>query len=737
MTLNEFFDNLNGGARWDVGVSINRSNSLPLDANSVFASLEAAQNYAAGNPAEGTLANAYPGQVLAVVTDAETIIYYIDANMTLQPVGNTKEVMEYIGEIPEGSEAQTIIEYINKKTEGIATDTALAELQALVAKKVDQVEGYSLVSDTEIERLSKVDNYDDTQVKEDIAKKADSETMTVELGKKVDKVEGYSLVSDTEIERLSKVDNYDETVLAGRVTTAEGKITELETASATHAVKTEVEGELALKADKSVVDAMYTNEQIDEFVQAAKDYADENDADTKYGIVYDSENKKIKLVEGGSDLEIDASDFIKDGMISGVTIDENDDLIITFNTDAGKENIVLPLDQLVDIYTGVEGDRVKVTVNSDKSISAELVAGSISNNYLDESVQASLAKADSALQSHQDITHLATKDELKGVDDKFANYTNTTDLNSALELKADKTQVSTDIATAKQEVIDDAAGKYEQIGVAKGLVDALADGQVKTNKEAIEAINHETDGILAQAKGYADGLDEAMGLRVKALEDVESEKNLIAAVDAEQFAIDSDRKLTLLDVAQGKISGLTNSAGNAITLAEALAGKVDKNGTDRLITEAEAAKLELLVIDEETGQAAISGTVNANQVQGLTELLGTKVDKVEGMGLSANNFTNELLAKLNGIEAGAEINVIEGIKFNGTTVTVGEDKVADIIYNLTIANTETLGGVKSATGENKISVAEDGTMEVNSVNVNKLTQDKDTMLVLNGGSASV
>jgi hypothetical protein len=49
----------------------------------------------------------------------------------------------------------------------------------------------------------------------------------------------------------------------GRMDTAEGKITALETASATHAVKTEVEDALALKADKSVVDAMYTNEQID------------------------------------------------------------------------------------------------------------------------------------------------------------------------------------------------------------------------------------------------------------------------------------------------------------------------------------------------------------------------------------------------------------------------------------------------------------------------------------------
>lgn len=86
MTLTEFFENLQGGARWDVGVSINRSNSLPLDANSVFASYADAENYAKGTPAEGTLANAYPGQILAVVTAEATTVYYIDANMTLQPI---------------------------------------------------------------------------------------------------------------------------------------------------------------------------------------------------------------------------------------------------------------------------------------------------------------------------------------------------------------------------------------------------------------------------------------------------------------------------------------------------------------------------------------------------------------------------------------------------------------------------------------------------------------------------
>lgn len=37
-----------------------------------------------------------------------------------------------VGVLPEGTEAKTVVEYINKKTEGIATDAALADLQAIV-----------------------------------------------------------------------------------------------------------------------------------------------------------------------------------------------------------------------------------------------------------------------------------------------------------------------------------------------------------------------------------------------------------------------------------------------------------------------------------------------------------------------------------------------------------------------------------------------------------------------------
>ena len=70
MTREEFFAAKNKGALWDVGVSINRTNPLPLDKNAVFDTYENALAYA-----KGVLA--YPGQFIAVVGEDAVTGYLI------------------------------------------------------------------------------------------------------------------------------------------------------------------------------------------------------------------------------------------------------------------------------------------------------------------------------------------------------------------------------------------------------------------------------------------------------------------------------------------------------------------------------------------------------------------------------------------------------------------------------------------------------------------------------------
>ena len=84
---------------------------------------------------------------------------------------------------------------------------------------------------------------------------------------------------------------------------------------------------------------------------------DAADVEGFFGAVnYDSVNKRINFYNtstGGTVLAyVDATDFIKDGMVSNVEIKEvagkGTCLVITFNSDAGKQAIEIPITQIFD-----------------------------------------------------------------------------------------------------------------------------------------------------------------------------------------------------------------------------------------------------------------------------------------------------------------------------------------------------------------------------------------------------
>ena len=66
------------------------------------------------------------------------------------------------------------------------------------------------------------------------------------------------------------------------------------------------------------------------------------------GATYDSNNHSIVFKHGSTQLfTLDAAAFVKDGMVSTVSI-SNGNLVITFNTDAGKQPISIPLTDIFD-----------------------------------------------------------------------------------------------------------------------------------------------------------------------------------------------------------------------------------------------------------------------------------------------------------------------------------------------------------------------------------------------------
>lgn len=214
----------------------------------------------------------------------------------------------------------------------------------------------------------------------------------------------------------------------------------------------------------------------------------------------------------------------------------------------------------------------------------------------------------------------------------------------------------------------DLQGEIDALETLVGTLpeDATSTTVVAYIKEVVDALNI---GDYAKASDLT-----ALVTRVKALEDVGAEKNVIASVDTAQFTVDADRKLTLNDVAMSKVTGLT----------AALNGKVDKVEGSRLITTDEASKLEKLVLSED-GTVEISGEINASNVKELGSWITTNRDTVPGL-LSAVDAT-----KLGGIAEGAQVNVLEAVAIDGVDLAINGKKV-----NIPLA-TQTSAGALSAT----------------------------------------
>lgn len=197
-----------------------------------------------------------------------------------------------------------------------------------------------------------------------------------------------------------------------------------------------------------------------------------------------------------------------------------------------------------------------------------------------------------------------------------------------------------------------------------------------------------------------------------------------------QHTTDISNINTALDgkAAASDLTALTGRVGKNETDILALqTNKVEKKTTDyngvatewTLLSPENQAKLAALVIED--GNVEISGKVNVENVEGLPALLNNKVDTV-----SISNGTVEY-------EAGtADANGFAS-RLAKITLGVATDTLVGAVKSVTLAS----DGSNAAAAMNKIAVASDGTMEVNSLNVNKLVQDEADTLILNGGASKV
>ena len=109
----------------------------------------------------------------------------------------------------------------------------------------------------------------------------------------------------------------------------------------------------------------------------------------------------------------------------------------------------------------------------------------------------------------------------------------------------------------------------------------------------------------------------------------------------------------------------------------------------------------------------------------VTDELANKVDKIAGMGLSTNDYTDAEKTKLSGIASGANVNVIEGVQLNGTDLAITNKKVNVVTSPPSVATT-TADGLMSSTDKSKL----DGITEKAQVNVIENVKIDTTLLAI-------
>lgn len=669
--------------------SFARANGQPLDSSELYYSLAAAEAYAKTDIA-------YIGQKIVVVENNKVTHYSIeDAAGTLKEVGSK----------PVGDEKSIVV-----ATDGTVSLKGVGTLvfERDVLGEDDQPTG-------EKEEVQ----YQPLMTKNGLIWVEPSKTT----------VEGLATLIDA---------------LTARVTTAEGDIDKLEAAVGVAAKPESSEGAgdavAATGLFKAIADeiarATAAEEALggridaidfvdeDELAEAIKDFATKEFVGEEIGkiehpvlgvaaedkilalgadklisatvaLAYDSDNKKIKLTgKDGADLgSVDATPFIKDGMLNDVEYDaESNTLTFTWNTDSGEKTDSVVLSDIIEPYTA--GNGLKLEGNE---FSVKVAEGNETFLTVDENGV-----------------------KLSGVADAIA-----TAKGEAISDAEGK------IATAKQEAID-AAASDATTKANQALADAKADaanlyatkayvGTIPNDEEgnpkaanvvayieakAAEVLSQATGGSsesAASVKGQLDTFKAEINPKVtkntediatinEKLKDVEAnaDVNIIETVKVNGTALTPDENKAVDITVPTKFSEITDDSGfdARITAAQTQADKGvnDASAAQTAANEAKGAA--------ETNATAI-GTLNTT-VAGHTTTIGEHTTKIGNL----ENFQTEHTA---------QYNTLNGIVSGHTTAiaskaeqTALDAAVADIAKNaaaIKTLNETTIPGINTEIGK--------------------------------------
>lgn len=287
---------------------------------------------------------------------------------------------------------------------------------------------------------------------------------------------------------------------------------------------------------------------------------------------YDSQEKKINFYHGDAVVaSVDATDFIKDGMVSNVSITEGN-LVITFNVDAGKQDIVIPLSSIFNpenYYTKSEIDDRFVAVDGrvdDVEMKADDVEMRV--NDFEEQVNQQLAGKQDTLTAGANITienNVISATGGGGAAQVQSDW-NQSD-SSAVDFIKNKPTipvVPTDVSAFNNDAgYTTNTGTVTGItmnGESKGTSGVVDLGTVITEHQSLADYytKTEVDGLVPSVEGYFDGAEyDSNSKRIN----FKHGQTVKAYIDATAFIKD------------GMVSNVEISGGNLVITFNADAGK--------------------------------------------------------------------------------------------------------------------------------------------------------------------